>query len=877
VVAALVLQNTKFESYEVVVFASGTKYSTHKVCTFTKQKDEDNEKYCWDVCEGHAEAICYHVAGVYFLHEISKAQMTPSASRIFQYNESECGYELIDTVKFHLFISKSPCGFMSNSVLHAVSWKDPFEEAPHVLSCSSKILVGSYLGIQSFTSCYLVKPIYVSSIVILHEHKTKLPGDAAINYQFDQLKQKIVNLTHVPDTDVQDESLVQTRLSNILDSYVPQKSKILHNAIMKKYKTVLSLDFMQNLEKILNEYQHLGDHLYDKILQSYKQILMFTPGPEFKQKFEKSIKRLLPQNKLYIAVKAAYDSMENPDFRVQLQELLQRYEKNYNKQQHFYTQIKEAYEDSLEETTYLVTTEFSEKVKKLLQKHEKQSLYSDIMKAYNDFPMISSYQHFIESIPQDNKQFYDTVIERFLEVLYEKQDKKFIRTVQELFHFESQICKNIVKICVDVQKEVVDQKYEDIKDKVKCFMQCDDDAIKNVMKLKPEITKDNELLQDFCTKIINIYLESICPKPIKFEKEVEKLVNPQTSLFTDIMHYYEVSQKVSIHARFMKEINDLFKHLLPKFCTDISNAYLKIQVSNLEVHIKEVLLQTVPIEDQWHDQCVKIIIKAFQDQWMVLNPKCVKDIQAVLGDVCNSVMFAYNEFQMPQLHVKVIELVKSSERWITLKFTSEQFNKVLKESEKACIEAIQIPSKDREFHEKIKQLLKNCIPHCFTSQQLYDESVKVYEAIVKHKPHKKLREELKELFDCCMQRSSNLYSKVAAAYHETLVENIRDQVEVDDLSASYVKPSVHFVESSQEIQDVFGQSITKTDSSRAQCCFMIPGLENSFTYFTVNDNASAVQFLWKKMPKKITECMDLIKKAPNSQSMLDTHKKGLIF
>lgn len=198
VIAGLVLQEGMGEnaSFETVVLAAGSKWNT-SMCTF-KQKDEPPYEvhYGWDMCDGHAESVCLRLAFLYFLYEIHCVhKRSPS---IFTYNV-DTGYQLEEKYLFHLFISHRPCGFMSDKLSQPLFWKDFAGKLPHVLKCSSKILISSYLGIQGPLSCFLSMPIYLSSIVILYNKdstQTKeddIPDVKNIQMHFQCLKSKIMH------------------------------------------------------------------------------------------------------------------------------------------------------------------------------------------------------------------------------------------------------------------------------------------------------------------------------------------------------------------------------------------------------------------------------------------------------------------------------------------------------------------------------------------------------------------------------------------------------------------------------------------------------------------------------------------------------------
>ena len=157
VIAALLLEREG--DFNVVLLTAGTKIKAE--CTFVQG---DIGESTWGLCDGHAEAVCYRLASIYFLTEIYKIHKHKES--IFEFTEGK-GYKLKDGIEFHLFTSHPPCGFMAKKERNDLSWKRPFKTIPHNPQCSSKILINSYLGIQGPLSHLLVKPIYISSLVIL--------------------------------------------------------------------------------------------------------------------------------------------------------------------------------------------------------------------------------------------------------------------------------------------------------------------------------------------------------------------------------------------------------------------------------------------------------------------------------------------------------------------------------------------------------------------------------------------------------------------------------------------------------------------------------------------------------------------------------------
>ena len=148
------------EEFKTVILTAGTKFKS--TCTYNNY---------WGTCDGHAEAVCYQLASVYMIKEIHELQQNKES--IFKH-APEGGYKLKENIKFHLFVSQRPCGFMADKNIKCLlSWKNDFTKEPHILECSSKILISSFLGIQGPLSCLLVEPVYISSVVIAEHEESK--------------------------------------------------------------------------------------------------------------------------------------------------------------------------------------------------------------------------------------------------------------------------------------------------------------------------------------------------------------------------------------------------------------------------------------------------------------------------------------------------------------------------------------------------------------------------------------------------------------------------------------------------------------------------------------------------------------------------------
>lgn len=167
------------------MISTGPKFKT--LCTFVR---DDGEESSWGLCDGHAEAVCYRLASVYLLTEIYKIHK--GVDSIFDLTDK--GYKLKSGIKFHLFTSHPPCGFMGKKERHNLSWKKPFQGMPHNPQCSSKILINSYLGIQGPLSHLMVQPIYISSIVIIKYESIDTLCDNYIEKRLETFEMKLVSV-----------------------------------------------------------------------------------------------------------------------------------------------------------------------------------------------------------------------------------------------------------------------------------------------------------------------------------------------------------------------------------------------------------------------------------------------------------------------------------------------------------------------------------------------------------------------------------------------------------------------------------------------------------------------------------------------------------
>ena len=88
---------------------------------------------------------------------------------------------------------------MAKEKRHFLSWKRPFVGTPHILQCSSKILISSYLGIQGALSHLLVKPIYISSITMPRYKEVETLHDSCITERFEKFRTKLSALSAPED------------------------------------------------------------------------------------------------------------------------------------------------------------------------------------------------------------------------------------------------------------------------------------------------------------------------------------------------------------------------------------------------------------------------------------------------------------------------------------------------------------------------------------------------------------------------------------------------------------------------------------------------------------------------------------------------------
>ena len=223
VVAALVLENQNHteDIFETVILTVGSKFNNDQKCEYKK------DGCTWALCDCHAEALCYQLSGLYMLTEIYK--LHKKLSSIFD-KISDSGYKLKNGIRFHLFTSYHPCGFMADGKKSFLSWKTEFTGMPHILECSSKILIGAYLGIQGPLSSLLVQRVFISSVIILHDKKSKkkdLLREDGIRKCFDDFSGKLnrdsKECFHAPTIYIIDEDL--DNITKIFQYPVPPRSR----------------------------------------------------------------------------------------------------------------------------------------------------------------------------------------------------------------------------------------------------------------------------------------------------------------------------------------------------------------------------------------------------------------------------------------------------------------------------------------------------------------------------------------------------------------------------------------------------------------------------------------------------------------------------
>lgn len=159
VISAVIKENTTISSespehrFHVIAFAIGTKWQ--HCCS---------EGGIADLCDGHADSLCFYGAQSYFQTQLKKIILKEPQSLFYS---TKNGYTVKPYYNFLLLSSQPACGFMCNIEKHILSWKMPFEKTLHLLECSSRILINSYIGIQGPLTILFARPVYIKEIIIL--------------------------------------------------------------------------------------------------------------------------------------------------------------------------------------------------------------------------------------------------------------------------------------------------------------------------------------------------------------------------------------------------------------------------------------------------------------------------------------------------------------------------------------------------------------------------------------------------------------------------------------------------------------------------------------------------------------------------------------
>ena len=205
-IAALICHPTGKDPY-VAVLCTGTKMNDGE-CHSTKHKDHKKD----NPCEGHAASLCYEVAPIYFQQEMQNC--INGKESIFEHKND--GFSLKSNIAFHLLVTEPPCGWIRNQEVPCMQWKQGFKKVPHIPTCSSKILIGSQMGIQGYVSHLMEDQIFIQSVTILCEKNVQyqktnftspfsfeLPKISTLVYDLKQLNQlqhtfKPMNLIKTP-------------------------------------------------------------------------------------------------------------------------------------------------------------------------------------------------------------------------------------------------------------------------------------------------------------------------------------------------------------------------------------------------------------------------------------------------------------------------------------------------------------------------------------------------------------------------------------------------------------------------------------------------------------------------------------------------------
>ena len=152
----------------IATFAAGTRHNDEQMC------------YSSAPCSMHAESLCYDAAPIFFQLEMSNC--LKGNTSIFSFNENDKYFELKLDIEFHLLITEPPCGWIQQRKKPFIEWMESSVTVSHVPTCSSKIFINSKLGIQGSVSHLLTAPIFVDSVIILHDKSIE---DVALKTNFD--------------------------------------------------------------------------------------------------------------------------------------------------------------------------------------------------------------------------------------------------------------------------------------------------------------------------------------------------------------------------------------------------------------------------------------------------------------------------------------------------------------------------------------------------------------------------------------------------------------------------------------------------------------------------------------------------------------------
>ena len=166
-IAALICHKEGKVPY-VAILGTGTVHRDNDKCFHEDTKGHEcNHR----TCDGHAESIVYEGAPKYFMdqmqHLLNDKEMSRSIFERCSADKEPLKFKLKSKYKFYLMVTDPPCGFIQDQKEPCMEWKEPFVGYPHVPTCSSRILIGSTMGIQGCVSHLLEEPILIESVVIL--------------------------------------------------------------------------------------------------------------------------------------------------------------------------------------------------------------------------------------------------------------------------------------------------------------------------------------------------------------------------------------------------------------------------------------------------------------------------------------------------------------------------------------------------------------------------------------------------------------------------------------------------------------------------------------------------------------------------------------